>query len=68
MVCSASQSQQVSAPGVLEGREASGEAVPGLMTWVDAGTGDVFWEMEWDLLGRFEMYQRGIREADDDRG
>jgi type II secretion system protein H len=47
---------------------ASGEAVPGLMTWVDAGTGDVFWEMEWDLLGRFEMYQRGIREADDDRG
>ncbi len=47
---------------------ASGEAIPGLMTWVDAGTGDVFWEMEWDLLGRFEMYQRGIREPDDDQG
>jgi hypothetical protein len=47
---------------------ASGEAVPGLMTWLDSGTGEVYWELEWDLLGRFEMYQRGIREFDDDQG
>lgn len=45
---------------------ASGEAVPGIMTWVDTGTGEVFWELEWDLLGRFEMYPRGNRDIDDE--
>lgn len=43
---------------------ASGEAVPGLMTWVDPDSGEVYWELEWDLLGRFQMHQRGLREAD----
>ena len=43
---------------------ASGEAIPGVMTWVDRETGTVFWELEWDLLGRFKMHQRGLREDD----
>jgi type II secretion system protein H len=48
---------------------ASGEAIPGIMTWVNAETRDVYWELEWDLLGRFEMYRRGTRdEAGEDRG
>ncbi len=45
---------------------ASGEAIPGLMTWVDVGTGDVLWELEWDLLGRFEMRRRGIEDEDEE--
>lgn len=45
---------------------ASGEAVPGIMTWMDPASGEVFWELEWDLLGRFEMHRRGIRDIDDE--
>ena len=37
---------------------ASGEAVPGIMTWADPSTGEVFWELEWDLLGRFQIRSR----------
>ncbi len=44
---------------------ASGEAIPGVMTWVDAGNGDVLWELEWDLLGRFELRRRGIDEDEE---
>ncbi len=44
---------------------ASGEAIPGIMTWIDASTGEVLWELEWDLLGRFEMRRGGISEDDE---
>ncbi|MEE4191732.1 MAG: prepilin-type N-terminal cleavage/methylation domain-containing protein [Halieaceae bacterium] len=44
----------------------SGEAVPGIMTWVDVESGEVLWEFEWDLLGRFEMRRRGIENEDDE--
>ena len=42
----------------------SGETTPGLLTWLDASTGNILWEMEWDLLGRLELRQRG--ESDDE--
>ncbi len=45
---------------------ASGEAIPGIMTWVDVASGDVLWELEWDLLGRFEMRRRGIEDEDEE--
>lgn len=45
---------------------ASGEAIPGIMTWVDTVSGEVFWEFEWDLLGRFDMYPRGNRDIEDE--
>ena len=45
---------------------ASGEAIPGLMTWVDIASGEVLWELEWDLLGRFDMRRRGIENEDDE--
>ena len=31
---------------------ASGETTPGAITWLDAESGEVLWETEWDLLGR----------------
>lgn len=37
----------------------SGETTPGIMTWVDEDSGDVLWELEWDLLGRIDMRRRG---------
>ncbi len=45
---------------------ASGEAIPGLMSWVDVGTGEVLWELEWDLLGRFELRRRGIENEEEE--
>ena len=45
---------------------ASGEAIPGIMTWVDIESGEILWEMEWDLLGRFEMRRRGMESAEED--
>lgn len=44
---------------------ASGEAIPGIMTWVDVTSGEVLWELEWDLLGRFELRRRGIEEEEE---
>ena len=41
----------------------SGETTPGIMTWLDRHTGDILWELEWDLLGRFDLRRKG--EADD---
>ena len=42
----------------------SGETTPALMTWLDADTGDILWEVEWDLLGRVELRRHG--ESDDE--
>ena len=47
---------------------ASGETTPGLMSWVDAESGDLLWELEWDLIGRFELRPRGVSEDDEDAG
>lgn len=44
----------------------SGEASPGIMTWIDIESGDVLWELEWDLLGRFSKRLKGLEEAADD--
>ena len=41
---------------------ASGEAIPGLMTWVDIASGEVLWELEWDLLGNFRALRAGLAE------
>jgi len=37
----------------------SGETTPGVMTWVEADSGAVLWELEWDLLGRLSLRRRG---------
>jgi general secretion pathway protein H len=37
----------------------SGETTPGIMTWVDTASGEVLWELEWDLLGRLSLRRRG---------
>ncbi|MEP5766413.1 MAG: GspH/FimT family pseudopilin [Halieaceae bacterium] len=42
----------------------SGETTPGLMTWIEAASGEILWELEWDLLGRFSLRRRG--EVDED--
>ncbi len=39
---------------------ASGEAIPGVMSWLDAETGELLWELEWDLLGRIELRRAGL--------
>jgi general secretion pathway protein H len=39
---------------------ASGETTPGIMTWVDDLTGDLLWELEWDLLGRMSLRKNGL--------
>ena len=45
---------------------ASGETTPGIMSWLDAETGDLLWELEWDLVGRFDLRRRGLENEDDD--
>ena len=45
---------------------ASGEAIPGIMRWLDAASGDLLWELEWDLLGRIELRPRGLEPVKDD--
>ncbi len=47
---------------------ASGEAIPGIMSWVDVESGELLWELEWDLLGRFELRRRGLENEDRDEG
>lgn len=42
----------------------SGETTPGIMSWVDEESGELLWELEWDLLGRIEMRRHG--EVNDD--
>ena len=42
----------------------SGETTPGIMTWVDDLTGDILWELEWDLLGRFSLRKNGLADEE----
>ena len=44
---------------------ASGETTPGMMTWLEKDSGDVLWELEWDLLGRLSLRRKGEDETDD---
>ena len=44
---------------VLVDELSSGEVTPGLMVLRDENSGDVLWEVEWDLLGRMELRPRG---------
>ncbi|MEM0954129.1 MAG: type II secretion system minor pseudopilin GspH [Pseudomonadota bacterium] len=39
---------------------ASGEAIPGIMRWLDTSSGELLWELEWDLLGRMQLRPRGL--------
>ncbi len=43
---------------------ASGETTPGIMTWVDDLTGDLLWELEWDLLGRMSLRKNGLADEE----
>ena len=47
---------------------ASGETTPGIMSWIDGETGDLLWELEWDLIGRIDLRPRGIPNDDEDQG
>ncbi len=42
----------------------SGEATPGILRWRDASTGELLWELEWDLLADMQLRPRG--EVDDE--
>ncbi len=42
----------------------SGEATPGILRWRDSANGDLLWELEWDLVARMELRQRGERDED----
>jgi general secretion pathway protein H len=42
----------------------SGETTPGIMTWIDDRTGEVLWELEWDLLGRLTLRKKGIADEE----
>lgn len=42
----------------------SGEATPGILRWRDSDTGDLLWELEWDLIARMKLRQRGERDED----
>jgi general secretion pathway protein H len=42
----------------------SGETTPGIMTWVDDTSGDILWEMEWDLLGRISLRKKGLADEE----
>ncbi len=42
----------------------SGETTPGIMTWVDTESGDILWELEWDLLGRLSLRRKGLADEE----
>lgn len=42
----------------------SGETTPGIMTWVDDVSGDLLWELEWDLLGRMSLRKEGLADEE----
>ena len=46
---------------------ASGETTPGVMSWLDRESGELLWELEWDLIGRIELRPRGIGDDEDER-
>ena len=37
----------------------SGEVTPAALTWLDAATGEILWETEWDLFGRIRTRRPG---------
>ena len=42
----------------------SGETTPGIMTWIDDTSGDILWELEWDLLGRLSLRRKGLADEE----
>ena len=42
----------------------SGETTPGVLRWRDADSGELLWELAWDLLGQMEMRRRGEQDED----
>jgi general secretion pathway protein H len=44
---------------------ASGETTPGVMTWLEPESGDVIWELEWDLVGRLTLRRQGRDDEDE---
>lgn len=40
----------------------SGETTPGTLTLLDADSGETLWVLEWDLLGRIKLKQRGLED------
>ncbi len=45
---------------------ASGETVPGALTWRLRDTGELLWRLEWDLLGRYTALRGGLPAEDQD--
>jgi general secretion pathway protein H len=37
----------------------SGETTPGILRWRDSESGELLWELEWDLIAQMELRQRG---------
>lgn len=37
----------------------SGEATPGILRWRDRDSGELLWELEWNLIAHMELRQRG---------
>ena len=46
----------------------SGETTPGAMTLRDTASGEIMWVVEWDLVGRIILKQRGLEEDDASQG
>jgi general secretion pathway protein H len=40
----------------------SGETTPGTLTLLDVDSGEILWLLEWDLLGRIKLKQRGLED------
>ena len=40
----------------------SGEATPGLLRWRDAGSDELLWQLDWDLLGQLQLRRWGEEE------
>jgi general secretion pathway protein H len=43
---------------------ASGETVPGSLSWRRADTGEFLWRLDWDLLGRFQLHDDPLAARD----
>ncbi len=44
---------------------AGGEMTPGSLEWLDRRTGELLYQLEWDLLGRMTLMPRGRVDAED---
>ena len=42
----------------------SGETTPGIMTWLEDSSGEILWELEWDLLGRLSLRRKGVADEE----